>query len=49
MEKVYTLIVESLTEIVELATYNPFILIVFALLAAFGILGQLVLYYKGCK
>ena len=46
MEKLYTLIIESLSKIIELATYNPFILIVFALLAAFGILGQLVLYYK---
>lgn len=46
MEKIYAFILDSFNQLIELASHNEFVLIILALLAAFGILGQVVLYYK---
>jgi len=46
MEKLYGFIVDTFNQLIELASHNEFVLIILALLAAFGILGQVVLYYK---
>ncbi|MBD79094.1 MAG: hypothetical protein CL840_09260 [Crocinitomicaceae bacterium] len=46
MEKLHELIKSSIFELIEHASHHEFALIILSLLAAFGILGQFVLYYK---